>query len=153
MGNDDARVKISEVTDVTPELVTAFDRLIPQLSTSNPPPTEEELKSIVTSRSSVLFVARDPDREGAIVGSLTLALFRIPTGMRAWIEDVVVDQSARGRGVGEALNRSALERARAAGAKTVDLTSRPSRGDANRLYRRLGFTERDTNVYRYNLAD
>ncbi|MCS5685302.1 MAG: GNAT family N-acetyltransferase, partial [Acidimicrobiales bacterium] len=74
--------------------------------------------------------------------------FRIPTGLRAWIEDVVVDEAARGRGIGDALNRAAIERARAAGARTVDLTSRPSREAANRLYRRLGFVERGTNMYR-----
>jgi ribosomal protein S18 acetylase RimI-like enzyme len=96
-------------------------------------------------------VARDPDRGGQIVGSLTLVVFRIPTGVRAWIEDVVVDAAARGRGVGQALNQAALDRARAAGATTVDLTSRPSREAANRLYRRLGFAERTTNVYRYDL--
>jgi ribosomal protein S18 acetylase RimI-like enzyme len=80
---------------------------------------------------------------------LTLAVFPIPTGVRAWIEDVVVDQSARGRGVGEALSRRALELAAQAGARTVELTSRPSREAANRLYRRLGFEARETNVYRY----
>jgi ribosomal protein S18 acetylase RimI-like enzyme len=144
-------VEVSEATDVTPELVAAFDRLIPQLSSSNAPPSADELKAIVTSRASVLLIARDPQRDGEIVGSLTLVLFRIPTGIRAWIEDVVVDAEARGRGVGEALNRTALERADQAGAKTVDLTSRPSREAANRLYQRLGFEPRATNVYRYTI--
>jgi len=96
-----------------------------------------------------LLVATD-DSTGAVVGSLTLVVFRIPTGVRAWIEDVVVDGAARGRGVGEALNRFALDRAAALGARTVDLTSRPTREAANRLYRRLGFEPRDTNIYRYN---
>jgi ribosomal protein S18 acetylase RimI-like enzyme len=85
------------------------------------------------------------------VGSLTLATFRIPTGVRAWIEDVVVDSSARGHGVGEALNIAAIEEARARGAITVELTSRPSREAANRLYQRLGFVARETNVYRYTI--
>ena len=89
--------------------------------------------------------------DGRIVGLLTLAVFRIPTGVRAWIEDVVVDESERGQGVGEALTREALRRAEAAGARTVDLTSRPSREAANRLYRRLGFVDRETNVYRYDV--
>jgi ribosomal protein S18 acetylase RimI-like enzyme len=141
-------IEIVECTEVTPSVVTAFERLIPQLSRSNPAPTQGALAEIVGSPATVLLLALDGD---AIVGSLTLALFRIPTGLRAWIEDVVVDDSARGRGVGEALNRVALERARAAGATTVDLTSRPSREGANRLYRRLGFEQRDTNVYRYQL--
>lgn len=146
-----SQVEVTEVTDITPEVVAAFARLIPQLSSSNPPPDAAALGAITGSDASILLVARDPDRGGEIVGSLTLVLFPIPTGVRAWIEDVVVDGSARGRGVGEALNRAALDQAREAGARTVDLTSRPSRAAANRLYQRLGFTERETNVYRYDL--
>ena len=142
-------MRVEVASQVTSELVDAFARLVPQLSKSNPPPTEKELAAIVTSRASVLFVAYDDDDE--IVGSLTLVLFRIPTGLRAWIEDVVVDESARGKGVGHRMNEAAIEYARKAGAKTVDLTSRPSRDVANRLYQRLGFAKRDTNVYRYVL--
>jgi ribosomal protein S18 acetylase RimI-like enzyme len=133
---------------VTDEVVEAFARLIPQLSSSNPPPSRSQLESLVSSEASTLFVARV---EGRIVGSLTLATFRIPTGVRAWIEDVVVDEQARGHGVGEALNRAALDLARAEGAITVELTSRPSREAANRLYQRMGFVVRDTNVYRFTL--
>lgn len=141
----------TEVTicdDVTDEVVEAFARLIPQLSSSNPPPSRAQLEALVASEASTLFVARV---DGRIVGSLTLATFRIPTGVRAWIEDVVVDESARGHGVGEVLNRAALDLARAEGAITVELTSRPSREAANRLYLRMGFVVRDTNVYRYTL--
>ena len=144
-------IEIVEATEVTNELVEAFQRLIPQLSSSNPPPSGEELLVIVDSPASVLLIARDHGADGAIVGSLTLAWFRIPTGVRAWIEDVVVDEAARGKGVGDALNRHALEVARGLGARTVDLTSRPSREAANRLYQRIGFVERQTNVYRYEL--
>ena len=125
-----------------------MERLIPQLSSSNPPPNFEVLSKIVQSEASTLFIA---ESEGKIVGSLTLALFLIPTGLRAWIEDVVVDESARGQGVGEALNQAAINHAQSAGAKTVDLTSRPSREAANRLYKRIGFVERSTNVYRKDL--
>jgi ribosomal protein S18 acetylase RimI-like enzyme len=139
-------VSICEVID--DEVVAAFERLIPQLSSSNPAPTKAELEEIAADRASTLFVAR---LHGRIVGSLTLAMFRIPTGVRAWIEDVVVDESARGHGVGEALNREALRYAKDNGAITVDLTSRPSREAANRLYRRLGFELRETNVYRFKL--
>ncbi len=139
-------VVVEEVRSVTDDIVAAFSRLVPQLSGSSPVPGETELAEIVASPSSVLLVAR---HHGAIVGSLTLVLFRIPTGVRAWIEDVVVDESVRGQGVGEALSRDALGRATAAGARTVDLTSRPSREAANRLYRRLGFERRETNVYRW----
>lgn len=148
-----ANVQVIEATEVTPELVAAFARLIPQLSSSNPPPTKAELALIVGSEASVLLVAVDRDDDDRILGSLTLAWFRIPTGVRAWIEDVVVDEAARGMGVGESLNRVALDRARDLGARTVDLTSRPSREAANRLYQRIGFVPRDTNVYRYSLED
>jgi ribosomal protein S18 acetylase RimI-like enzyme len=142
-------VEVDEATRVTPELVEAFDRLIPQLSRSSLGPTDVELSEIVESPATVVLVARAAS--GAVVGSLTLVLFRIPTGVRAWIEDVVVDESARGQGVGEALGREALRRAEGAGARTVDLTSRPSREAANRLYQRLGFEPRATNVWRLEL--
>jgi ribosomal protein S18 acetylase RimI-like enzyme len=139
-------VEIVAVHEVTDGLVEAFAQLMPQLSRSNPAPPAERLAEIIDSDATVLLVAVESEQ---ILGSLTLAMFRIPTGLRAWIEDVVVDESARGKGVGEALNREALRRAAAAGASTVDLTSRPSREAANRLYQRLGFSERETNVYRY----
>ncbi|HEX3840346.1 MAG TPA: GNAT family N-acetyltransferase [Acidimicrobiales bacterium] len=141
-------VVVAEATEVTPGMVEAFARLVPQLSSSSPAPSGAELEAIVASPASVLLMASDSS--GALVGSLTLALFRVPTGVRAWIEDVVVDESARGAGAGEALVVAALARAEAEGAKSVDLTSRPSREGANRLYVRLGFETRQTNVYRYN---
>lgn len=139
---------IEIATHADAEMVAAFARLIPQLSQSNPAPTQEQLQGLIDSEACTLFIARV---EGTIVGSLTLAMFPIPTGIRAWIEDVVVDEAARGHGVGEALNTAALDLARTRGAITVDLTSRPSREAANRLYQRIGFVKRDTNVYRYEL--
>ncbi|MDQ1421428.1 MAG: hypothetical protein QOJ52_3390 [Acidimicrobiaceae bacterium] len=148
--------EIAEVRAVSDELVAAVGRLVRQLSSSSPPPTSAELEAIVASPATILLLAREeaPEgAEGAVVGMLTLAVFRIPTGVRAWIEDVVVDQSARGQGVGEALSRRALDLAAAAGARTVELTSRPSRQAANHLYQRLGFQPRDTNVYRYQHHD
>ena len=141
-------LEITEATEVTPDLVEAMERLIPQLSSSNPPPDFEALSNITSSEASILLVA---EIDGKIVGSLTLVLFRIPTGLRAWIEDVVVDETVRGQGVGEALNQAAIKRAQSAGATTVDLTSRPSREAANRLYQKIGFIERATNVYRKDL--
>lgn len=132
--------------DVTDELVASIGRILPQLSRSAPAPTRDELVEIVTSPATTMFVAR---LDGATVGALTLAVFRIPTGLRAWIEDVVVDDAARGRGIGELLNRAAIDHAASIGARTVDLTSRPSREAANRLYQRIGFERRETNVYRY----
>jgi ribosomal protein S18 acetylase RimI-like enzyme len=140
-------MRIEVVEAVSPDLVDAFASLTPQLSSASPP-SRAELSEIVDSPATSLLVARDGD---AIVGTLTLAVFRIPTGVRAWIEDVVVDESARGGGVGEALTLRAVELARAAGARSVELTSRPTREAANRLYRRLGFEERETNVLRLSL--
>ncbi len=141
---------ISEVHEVTDELVSAIAGLLPQLSRSAPAPAADALEEMVRSPATRLLVARASE-DGPIVGTLTLALFRIPSGVRAWIEDVIVDDSVRGQGGGEALSRHALDLARDAGARTVELTSRPSREEANRLYRRIGFQPRDTNIYRYEL--
>lgn len=138
--------EIEIVDAVTPELVEAMQRLIPQLSSSAPPLTADVVVEIIDAPETSLFVARV---DGRIVGCLTLVVFRLPTGVRAWIEDVVVDDAARGHGVGAAINRAAIAVAQERGARSVDLTSRPSRDVANRLYQRLGFVRRDTNVYRY----
>jgi ribosomal protein S18 acetylase RimI-like enzyme len=140
-------VQIDIASEATDELREALSHLLPQLS-SSPPPTLDELRLITANPESVLFVAR---LEGRIVGSLTLIFYRIPTGLKSWIEDVVVDESARGHGIGELLNRAALDEARRRGARAVSLTSRPSREAANRLYQRIGFESRPTNVYRYDL--
>jgi ribosomal protein S18 acetylase RimI-like enzyme len=141
-------IRVESAETVTDELVEGIARLVPQLSRSAPQPNRAELEAIVASPATALLLARTDD---GIVGSLTLALFRIPTGTRAWIEDVVVDEAARGQGAGEALVREAIRLAREAEARTIDLTSRPSREAANRLYERIGFVERETNVYRYEL--
>ena len=147
VGGDGAAVVVA-VHAVDDELVEAFDRLIPQLSSSSPPPSRDHLMAMVASEDTVLFVARV---DGRILGSLTLAFYRIPTGLKAWIEDVVVDADARGHGVGELLSLAALDEARSRGAKDVNLTSRPSREAANRLYQRIGFHRRETIVYRFTL--
>ena len=139
---------IEIAAEPTDELVQAMAVLIPQLSKSNPPPSANDLNAIIASEASVLFIARV---NGKIAGALTLATFRIPTCVRAWIEDVVVDSEARGHGVGEALNMAAIAEARSRGAITVELTSRPSREAANRLYQRIGFVQRETNIYRYTI--
>jgi ribosomal protein S18 acetylase RimI-like enzyme len=141
-------IQVTPVMSASADVLAACHRLIPQLSSSSAPISAQELEEIIESDTTVLFAARSGQE---IVGLLTLAIFRIPTGVRAWIEDVVVDNQARGKGVGDALNRAALAEAERRGAKTVDLTSRPSREAANRLYQRLGFKQRDTNVYRYDL--
>lgn len=141
-------IQVTPVTSASADVLAACHRLIPQLSSSSAPISAQELEEVIESDTTVLFAARSGQE---IVGLLTLAIFRIPTGVRAWIEDVVVDNQARGTGVGDALNRAALAEAKRRGAKTVDLTSRPSREAANRLYQRLGFKQRNTNVYRYDL--
>jgi ribosomal protein S18 acetylase RimI-like enzyme len=140
-------IRVDEATELFDGLPDAVDRLVRQLSRSSPPPSASELEELIGSPACHLLLARDG--EGAIVGMLTLAVFRIPTGLRAWIEDVVVDEAARGKGVGAELTNAAIRLAGQRGARTVDLTSRPSREAANRLYQRLGFVQRETNVYRF----
>jgi ribosomal protein S18 acetylase RimI-like enzyme len=147
----DASPTVTEVDAVTPELASALGRLVPQLSSSSAVPGRDELQAIASSPATHLLVATDSN--GAVTGMLTLAVFAIPTGVRAWIEDVVVDDAARGGGIGRALVERALDLASALGARTVDLTSRPSREAANRLYQRMGFALRETNVYRFTRQD
>jgi ribosomal protein S18 acetylase RimI-like enzyme len=140
-------IAVEELDQVTDEAVEAFGRLLPQLSKSAPPPDEAALAAMIDSPAVSVLIARS---QGRIVGSLTLAMFPIPTGLRAWIEDVVVDESARGQGIGSILTQEAIRRAREAGARRVDLTTRPARDAAGRLYERAGFRQRDTRVYRYS---
>ena len=142
-------IEVAIATRVDDELVAAFGRLIPQLSRSASVPTPDLIREVVEAQASTVLIARDLRDDGRIVGMLTLIVFRIPTGVRAWIEDVVVDETMRGRGVGAGLSQEAVRRAVELGARTVELTSRPSREAANRLYQRLGFALRDSNVYRY----
>jgi ribosomal protein S18 acetylase RimI-like enzyme len=143
-------VQVEVLDKVTGEVVEAFGRLIPQLSKSAAPPGPAELETIVGSSASTVLLARSG---GTITGTMTLVMFPIPTGVRAWVEDVVVDEAARGQGTAEEMIREALRLAREAGAKTVDLTSRPSRAAAGRLYERLGFALRETRLYRYRPED
>ncbi len=139
---------VEEITEVTPDLVEAMKLLTPQLSRSAPALTAPELQEMIDQPGVYLFAYRLED-DGPILGVLTLATFKIPTGLRAWIEDVVVDSATRGQGAGQALVEAAIGKARKIGSRTVDLTSRPSREAANRLYQRCGFALRETNVYRY----
>ena len=142
-------VEIGVAHAATQEVVDAFARLLPQLSSSATALTRATLNEIIAAPHNTVLLARDPSAGGQIVGTLTLVIFRIPTAMRAWIEDVVVDSSARGRGVGEALTLAAVKLAKERGARTVDLTSRRSRQAAHRLYEKAGFHVRDTSVYRF----
>ena len=141
-------VEIARV--VNDDLVEGLNRLLPQLSSNVATLTHADVTRLVESPASILFVARS---DGSMVGTLTLVVFAIPTGLRAWIEDVIVDESARGMGVGEALTVAAVGEAHGRNVRSIDLTTRPSREAANRLYARLGFELRETNVYRFFLED
>ena len=141
-------LRVEIVDEANDDVVDALNQLLPQLSSTATALTLTQLRDLVESPSTTLFVARN---EGTLVGTLTLAVFRIPTGLRGWIEDVVVDESARGTGVGESLTLAAIDEAKRRGIRSLDLTTRPTRDAANRLYSRLGFERRETNVYRLNL--
>ncbi len=143
---------IEQVTIATEELWDAFRRLIPQLTSNNPPPSQKALADLVNSESSCLLIARSPQAADPIIGAACLTVYLVPTGIRAIIEDVVVDKSARRQGIGEALIRRCLEIAQVMGASAVTLTSSPRREAANRLYMRMGFTRRETNAYIYEIA-
>jgi len=138
-------MRVERVSEASEELVEAVARLLPQLSSRRSPPGLIELVELVATPGTSLFVARAED--DAVLGMLTLVLYRVPTGVRGWIHDVVVDEAARGQGVGKALTQEALRLAEHAGAITVELTTRSEREAANRLYQGLGFTPRATNVY------
>lgn len=131
------------------ELYEAFQRLVPQLTDNNPSPSLDDLAALVRDAASTLMIARDDS--GRIVGALTLSVYRVPTGVRSIVEDVIVDNAARGQGIGEALMRRAIELAREKGAQNISLTSNPMREAANRLYLRAGFKKRETNAYQMKL--
>jgi ribosomal protein S18 acetylase RimI-like enzyme len=142
-------LQITRLLEVTPELLAACQRLIPQLSPTAPLPTPADLTALLTAPGVVQLAAVHVDFGLQIIGLATLILYRVPTGLRGYIEDVIVDEQARGRGIGEALTQACLDHAKAAGAPQVGLTSSPQRQAANRLYQRMGFELRHTNVYRY----
>lgn len=142
-------ISVEILSEATDEVVDALGRLLPQLSRSAQPLDAAAVAALAASPAVTVLLARS---DGRITGSLTLAVFPLPTGVRAWIEDVVVDDAARGQGIGALLTREALRLAHEAGARTVDLTTRPSRQAAGRLYEREGFVQRDTRVYRYSFG-
>jgi GNAT superfamily N-acetyltransferase len=142
---------IETVSEMTEELYQALQGLVPQLGAHKISPTREELSLLIQSEASTLLVAREPDEKGHITGILCLSVYRVPTGLRSIIEDVIVDHSMRRRGIGEALVERAIELAREAGAEGISLTSNPKRGAANQLYQSMGFELRQTNPYFYRL--
>ncbi|HEX4520469.1 MAG TPA: GNAT family N-acetyltransferase [Gaiellaceae bacterium] len=137
-------MRIEQVSEATPELLEAIHRLLPQLTEARTPPTLAELEETVSGQT--LLVARNED-DGAIIGTLTLIMYRVSSGLKGRIEDVIVDSSARGQGVGDALVREGMARANEAQVLMLELTSMPYRESANRLYKRLGFVRKPTNVY------
>lgn len=144
--------EIIEVTEASDDVVLALARLIPQGWNSRPSPTKAQLEEIVSSPAVVLFVAKESSRDSEIVGTFTLVMFRIPAGMRAMLHNLVVDSKSRRKGIGEALTRAALQRAAKAGVQAIELTAKPwpSREVAVRMYKQMGFTQNETNVYRYD---
>jgi ribosomal protein S18 acetylase RimI-like enzyme len=150
MSDHSQQYRIIQATEVSEALYQACQRLVPQLTSNNPPPTRQQLANLLSEGKSILFLAQHQDYADEIIGLATLVLYRVPTGMRGIIEDVVVDEKARGRHIGEALTHACLERAEQAGCPQVMLTSNPGRTAANRLYQRMGFELRRTNAYRYS---
>ena len=142
-------IEINEITEASDEILSEINRLLPQLSKSASPLSLESLDILVKSESTNLYLAKEGDK---VWGMLSLVVFSIPTGTKAWVEDVVVDSTARGKGLGKALMNHAFEQALEKGAKCIDLTSRPSRESANKLYQSLGYKTRETNVYRLSLS-
>ncbi len=149
MPDSSHKIDVFQVTQLSDELFEACQRLVPQLSRSHPPPTWEQLGELLQEGSTRLFLARHADFGAQIIGMASLVIYRVPTGVRGYIEDVVVDERLRGRQIGEALTRACLDLAGQLGAPQVMLTSNPLRQAANRLYQRMGFELRKTNVYRY----
>ena len=139
-------IRIRKVSEQTEKDLREINNLIPQLSQSAKLLTKEEFTSLLNAESTHLYFAEDKEQ---VLGMLSLVTFPIPTGLRGWVEDVVVDTTARGKGVGKLLTMHALKEAQKMGVLTIDLTSRPSRDVANRLYQSVGFSARVTNVYRF----
>lgn len=142
-------MNIALLEQVNDEVVQAFQRLMPQLTSYSAPPNQEELVEMAQSEQVFVFLARDSDQDGLIIGTATLGTFRTPTGLHGWIEDVVVDQDFRRQGIGKALTEACLDQARVMGLRDVNLTSRSARCAANQLYQAMGFIRRETNIYRY----
>jgi ribosomal protein S18 acetylase RimI-like enzyme len=142
-------MKIREVTTYSEKIYEAIAGLLPQLDTNIRPPAREYLEQVLRSESSHFIIGELENNE--IAGFLVIVTYPVPTGIKAWVEDVVVDEALRGKGYGMDLMQYAIDYARSAGAEHLDLTSRPWRIAANRLYQKLGFALRETNVYRYNL--
>lgn len=140
-------IEIKQIKEVTPDIVSAFSRLMPQLAPHLKAPQMEDLSNIVNDKNKYIFIASNPQ----IVGTITLVIVKIPSGTRAWIEDVIVDQDARGQSIGEKMLQYVIDFAKKLNVASINLTSSPSRIAANKLYQKLGFNLRETNVYRIDV--
>ena len=137
--------RLIELTELKPGYLASINNLLSQLSDSVHTITEEELNTLLSSSQSHLYVL---ESDGQFIGMTTLCLYQCPTGWKAWIEDVVVDQNYRGKGYGKVMIDKVIALCRNKGNMTLMLTSRPSRIVANQLYQSLGFEKRETNVYK-----
>lgn len=146
-------IQIEIVRQASDEVVVALQHLLNQLSSSKKNISADRLTEIVSSPSTILILSRDLYEPTKIVGTLTLVLYKAPSAVRARIEDLVVDADSRRKGIGRLMVEWAMEKAKSAGADTIDLTSSPKRVEANQLYKTLGFTVRDTNNYRFRLSE
>jgi GNAT superfamily N-acetyltransferase len=140
-------MRIEVVSEATPELHAALARLLPKLNPKLQVPDMARLRRLIADPAATLLVARDGD---AIVGTTTVIVYTTPFWIKARLDEVVVDDSARGKGVGEALVKTALDIGRKRGAQIAELQSGrgPNREAAHRLYERLGFQVRETDVFR-----
>ncbi|MBK9927116.1 MAG: GNAT family N-acetyltransferase [Anaerolineales bacterium] len=144
-------MRIEKALQVTDEIYEAVCRLVPFLGAHKPIPPRSDLAILVESDASTLLIARASDEDTRIVGMLTISIYRVPTGIRSIVEDVVVDAEYRGMGIAKALLQDAMDVARKAGASGIALTSNPQRVEANQLYLAMGFKRRETNAYYYAL--
>jgi GNAT superfamily N-acetyltransferase len=143
-------MRIEAVREATTEVEEALARLLPQLNPTLPVPTMERLQALMADPAVTVLIARDGDE---IIGTATVIVYTTPFWIKARLDEVVVDQSVRGKGVGEAIVQACLDVARERGAQVAELQSGrgPARDVANRLYRRMGFQLRDSNLYRFTL--
>lgn len=141
-------MKIREINRFSNRIFSAVAELLPQLAPGSEQPDKDRFKKILKSEGTHFFIAEDNKK---IVGVLTVVTYDLLSGTKVWIEDVVVDESQRGKGYGESLVLFAIDFTRSIGAESIDLTSKPSRTAANQLYLKLGFKIRQTNVYRYEI--
>jgi len=142
-------MKIREIKEYQPEIQDAIGKLSTQLTGKEYKVGKERIEAIISDENSHLIVALND--KGFVLGMATVGIYNSPTGKKGWIEDVVVDEGSRGQGIGENLINFAVEFAKNQQADVVMLTSKPERITANKLYKKLGFQLKETNVYRLPL--